>query len=164
MAGALLLVWGPATRRSPTGADMAIPAWLLGIFKPITELVDELHTSKEEKGQIEVALTGALTEAGVKILDYETKLAQAQSNIIIAEAQGQSWLQRNWRPVMMLTFGFIVLWNHALAPIFAWLFDAVLPELTLPGGLWTTIQIGIGGYIGGRSLEKITDSIMSRKK
>ena len=143
---------------------MAIPAWLAGLFKPVSDVIDELHTSKEEKGQIEVALTSAMTEAGVKILDYETKLAQAQSAIIIAEAQGQSWLQRNWRPVMMLTFGFIVLWNHAAAPIFAWAFGANLPPLSLPGGLWTTIQIGIGGYIGGRSLEKITDSIMKRKQ
>ena len=143
---------------------MPIPAWLAGLFKPVADIVDELHTSKEEKGQIEVALTGALTEAGVKILDYETKLAQAQSAIIIAEAQGQSWLQRNWRPVTMLTFVSVIAWNYIAAPLVAWAFGAILPVLELPGALWTTIQIGIGGYIGGRSLEKITDTIMTRKK
>lgn len=143
---------------------MALPAWLLGLFEPVANIIDELHTSKEEKGQIEIALTEALTGAGVKILDYETKLAEAQSKIIIAEAQGQSWLQRNWRPVTMLTFVSVIAWNYIAAPLVAWAFGASLPVLELPGPLWSTIQIGLGGYIGGRSVEKITETIMSRKK
>jgi len=143
---------------------MALPAWLLGLFEPVANLIDELHTSKEEKGQIEIALTGALTSAGMKILDYETKLAEAQSKIIIAEAQGQSWLQRNWRPLLMCNFGVIIFWNYAIVPVGTWAFGSALPPIDLPGDMWDVLKIGIGGYIGGRSLEKITDTIMSRKK
>jgi hypothetical protein len=142
-------------------------SWIAGLFKPVADLVDNLHTSKEEKGQIEVAITGALTEAGVKILDYETKLAEAQSNIIIAEAQGQSWLQRNWRPMMMCEFGIIIAWNIAVVPFASAVLGLVVPPVdtsAIPAELWMVIKIGVGGYIGGRSLEKITDTIMSRKR
>ena len=144
---------------------MALPAWLSGIFKPAFNLVDELVTSKEEKGQIEVALTGALTSAGVKIMETEQALAAAQASIIIAEAQGQSWLQRNWRPITMLSFVFVVVWNWVIVTIGSWAFDVPIPTLVppdLPSGLWSSIQIGIGGYIGGRSLEKVTATIMQR--
>ena len=34
-----------------------------------------------------------------------TTLVEAQSRIIIAEAQGGSWLQWNWRPSIMAIFG-----------------------------------------------------------
>lgn len=143
---------------------MAVPAWLLGLFQPVADLVDNLHTSKEEKLQIDLAMTGALSDAAQRVMEYETKLAEAQSKIIIAEAQGTSWLQRNWRPLTMLTFVFIIAWNYIVSPIFAWAFGAAIPVLTLPPGLWTTIQIGLGGYIAARSGEKITTAIVNRNK
>lgn len=144
---------------------MALPAWIGGIFKPVSDLVDELITSKEEKGQIEVALTQSLSAAGTKIMETEQALSAAQASIIIAEAEGQSWLQRNWRPITMLSFVFIVVWNWVIVTIGSWAFGVPIPELAppdLPAGLWSTIQIGIGGYIGSRGLEKITATIMQR--
>lgn len=141
---------------------MAVPAWLAGLFQPVADLIDNLHTSKEEKGQIELAMTGALSSAAEKVMEYETKLAEAQSKIIIAEAQGQSWLQRNWRPLTMLTFVFVIAWNYIASPLCAWAFGSTIPVLDLPGGLWTTIQLGLGGYIAARSGEKITTAIVNR--
>ena len=54
---------------------MAVPAWLLGLFQPVADLVDNLHTSKEEKLQIDLAMTGALSDAAQRVMEYETKLA-----------------------------------------------------------------------------------------
>lgn len=69
-------------------------------------------------------------------------------DIIKAEAQGESWLQRNWRPILMLTFaGLIVLrWLGISAPNI----DAAL-EMKL----FEIVQLGLGGYVIGRSAEKI---------
>lgn len=84
---------------------MEILSFISSIFKPAVDLVDELHTSDEEKGNIRNQL--AAIQAGVqdkiidleaKRLEYEKQLVDARSEVLKAEMQGQSWLQRNWRP------------------------------------------------------------------
>lgn len=76
---------------------------------------------------------------------------QAAVSVLVAEASG-NWLQRSWRPLMMLTFtGLIVArWLGWTAPNL----DAAEYE-----HLWSIVQLGIGGYVIGRSVEKITPAI-----
>ena len=87
------------------------------------------------------------------ILKYETDLVQAQASIVLAEAQGQSWLQRNWRPILMLTIVVIIANNYLLFP-YVQLFGGPTVLLELPESLWNLMQIGVGGYVVGRSAEK----------
>jgi len=87
-----------------------------------------------------------------KVLEYETKLMQNKADIVKAEAQGKSWLQRNWRPITMITFLVLVV------------FDCFgLLTFRLSGEAWTLLQIGLGGYVVGRSGEKIIDSMKNKK-
>ena len=77
------------------------------------------------------------------------ELQRLQTEIIVAEANG-NWLQRSWRPILMLCFGFIVMYVKFIAP----LFELPIPPLENEGVdllLW-----GIGGYVVGRSAEKIS--------
>lgn len=101
--------------------------------------IDNIVTSKEEKLKLYNEL--------VKIyMESSNKLIESSSQIIIAEANG-NWIQRSWRPILMLLFGVIVL-------------ISVFTETSLnqvPSDFWDLLQVGIGGYIGGRSLEKIAD-------
>src|SRR3972149_3398194 len=53
------------------------------------------------------AITGDLppekkAELQMKLAELDRAVMEAQSSVVIAEAQGQSWLQRNWRPLLML--------------------------------------------------------------
>ncbi len=83
-------------------------------------------------------------ELTTKVLDYESKLMGAQSSIIKAEATGHSWLQRNWRPITMITFlALVVLDSFGLL------------KFRLAEEAWLLLQIGLGGYVVGRSAEKI---------
>lgn len=93
-------------------------------------------------------------------LDYESTLVQAQAGNIQAEAKSDSWLASNWRPILMLTFTFIVAMNYAILPIVAW-FGVHQAPLVLPTDMWDLLKIGVGGYIVGRSGEKITRSLKS---
>lgn len=83
-------------------------------------------------------------EAGI-----EQALIQARGQVITAEAQGESWLQRNWRPLVMLWFAGLVggYWFGFTPPY--------LSEATV-SGLFDIVQYGLSGYIVGRSAEKIT--------
>ena len=122
---------------------MNILSFIGEIFKPAASLIDNLHTSTEEKLTLKNKLTVIQNEMHSKIIDYETKLLASQTAIITAEANGQSWIQRNWRPITMLTFLVLVVCDS-----FGWLANPLASEA------WTLLQIGLGGYVAGRSVEK----------
>ena len=131
---------------------------LAGAFEGILKGFDGLFTSDEER----LSAKGKIMELQGQVmgmsLDYESKLTEAKSNIIIAEAQGASWMQRNWRPTLMLTIVAIVANNYIVYPYLALLGLPAMP-LELPEELFTLMQIGVGGYIVGRSAEKIAKSV-----
>lgn len=95
---------------------------------------------------------------------HEESLAELEGRmkIVLAEAQGASWLQRNWRPVLMLTVVAIIANNYLLAPYVNALFGAnSVPVLALPERLWDLMTLGVGGYVVGRSAEKIVTTLKS---
>ena len=88
------------------------------------------------------------------LINAQSSLVDAQAKIIVAEAQGGSWIQRSWRPVTMLMFVAIIANNYILVP-YAVAFGANVPMLDIPPGMWSLLTVGIGGYIGGRTYEKV---------
>ena len=126
-----------------------ILGFLGAAIKPVTDLIDDLHTSDEEELQARNALTALENQMSAKLLEYESQLLASQSTIITAEAQGQSWLQRNWRPITMLTFLVLVVCD-----------SFGLLAFRLAEQAWTLLQIGLGGYVVGRSAEKIAPHVM----
>ena len=53
-----------------------------GFLKPVSKIVDDVVTSKEEKLLIKNALETIKNEMTVKMLEYESKLTQAQAEIV----------------------------------------------------------------------------------
>ena len=76
----------------------------------------------------------------------------ASSDIIKAEASSEHWLAAVWRPILMLTFGALI--------VARW-FGYAAPDLSEAEylKLWSIVELGIGGYVVGRSVEKIIPSI-----
>ena len=119
------------------------------VVKPITGLIDKIHTSDEEKLELQKDIKKIEAELSFKLLDYQKELTQAQSKIITAEAQGESWLQRNWRPIVMLTLvGLVVSYFFGLAP------EYLINNPDIVEELFSIVKIGLGGYVIGRSAEK----------
>jgi Holin of 3TMs, for gene-transfer release len=77
----------------------------------------------------------------------DTDVFKAQAAIVAAEAGGTG-IKAWWRPVTMLTFVAIVVARFLG-------FDAHAMTPADYEKLWTLIQIGLGGYVGGRSVEKV---------
>lgn len=96
-------------------------------------------------------------EAQLKLLDIqqngELKLIEQQASVIIAEAKSESWLARNWRPVTMLTFVSIIANNYIIAP-YLHAFGATNVILDIPPKMWGLMELGLGGYVVGRTVEK----------
>lgn len=130
-----------------------ILGFVSGIIKPVTDLVDDLVTTDEERENIKLKLKNIENKFRADAMQYEAKIVQAQADIVKAEVQGKSWMQRNWRPILMLSIVTIIVNNYILFPYLGTI--TPLKALDLPAGLWTLMSVGVGGYVGGRSLEKI---------
>lgn len=133
-----------------------------GIFKPAADLVDNLHTSEEEKlllknklQDIKNEVTQKQLELLGKQMDLERQLVDAQTAIITTETKSDSWISRNWRPITMLTFIAIIV-CHSLG----W----ITLEEKFADKFMLLVQIGLGGYVVGRSAEKAAPAIANAIK
>ena len=103
----------------------------------------------------------AAAEAKLKLLEMaqagELADLAARAEIVKTEAASEHWLAANWRPLLMLTFGGLI-----VARWFGW----AAPNLGEAEyiKLWSIVEIGIGGYVVGRSVEKIVPSIADALK
>lgn len=88
-----------------------------------------------------------------KLIDLEMAKLDAQAKIIVSESEGSSWLQRSWRPITMLTFLCLVVGHF---------FGLEGPNFGADdsANLFSLIEIGLGGYVIGRTAEKIAPSVV----
>jgi hypothetical protein len=84
-----------------------------------------------------------------KLIDTYIEIEKLKASVIEAEMSG-NWLQRSWRPILMMSLVVIVVNNYILFPYF----PDTLMMLDLPDELWNLLTIGVGGYVAGRSIEK----------
>lgn len=115
------------------------------VVSAVGEVIDRLTLPAREKRQLESDLLQVLAE-------WEQTRIAAQSAVLVEEARG-SWLQRSWRPLVMLVFAVIVLVGTF----------TTLPILDDTSRFWNLLEIGLGGYVVGRGSEKIAGAIFSRK-
>ena len=118
------------------------------VFTPLATLIDDLHTSDEERDAARIAMVVAQNQAFALTLDLEHEKLAARASLIAAEIGGQSWLQRNWRPITMLSFLVLVILDAFGLLVFR-----------LSDEAWLLLQIGLGGYVVGRSAEKMLPAI-----
>ena len=113
------------------------------LVKGVGGVIDNLHTSKEEK---------LAAEAKIKelIADYETKMEANITDRWKADMNSDSWLSKNVRPMILI---FLVVSTVLMIFIDAGTIQFVVEEK------WTDLLqlvliTVIGAYFGGRSFEK----------
>ena len=83
-------------------------------------------------------------------------IEQAGADIVKAEAQSENWLASAWRPITMLTFVALI-----VARWLGWSAPGITEAEVLK--LWDIVQLGLGGYVIGRTAEKIVPAVMGRR-
>ena len=93
------------------------------------------------------------------VMQHANQIEQAAAEVVKAEAASSHWLAANWRPLTMLTFVGLV-----VARWMGWTAPGMTESEYL--SIYDLIKIGIGGYVVGRSAEKIVPAITEamRKK
>jgi len=124
---------------------------LLGAIGPIAKLIaktiDKAVPDKDLKEKLKHNINTQLLNAGSEEM-------KAASKIILAEASSSSWLTNSWRPALMWICIIVVFNNFILMPFINIIFGTSL-ILEIPDPMWNLLTIGVGGYIAGRSAEKV---------
>jgi len=124
---------------------------LIPVLAPIIgKVVGNLFPDPEQQAK-------AQHEMMLELMKHQSQIETAAASIIQAEAASQHWLAANWRPITMLVFlGLIVArWFGWAAPNLA---EAEYIKL------WSIVEFGLGGYVVGRSVEKIAPGIADALK
>ena len=119
---------------------------LTNLAGEIGRIVNDLAISSKEKKALETSVVKSVVE----YLDEEVK---GRLSIVESESRG-IWLQRAWRPIVMLVFTFIILLGVFVD----------LPLLKDSSQFWDLLELGLGGYVIGRSAEKITGGWFKMRK
>lgn len=123
-------------------------AKIVGCFKvdPTVALEKQAEITKiqlELQSKVEDAVSNEITQAG---------------EIIKAEANSQSWLPRNVRPLLLLLWGLAITFNAIIPTIARFWIPDLPPPVPLDPWVYKLTAIGFTGYVTARTWEKVTDS------
>ena len=130
----------------------AVGSLVKGVFSGI----DSIHTSEDEKLAAKAIILNAEASFRVEMANLSVQIVQAQAEIIKTEANSKHKLAAIWRPILMLAFGFTILYS-AIAPAFG---APPVDMSGVPDRMWSLMTVGVGGYVGGRTIEKIAPQIV----
>ena len=123
---------------------------LIPILTPIIkDLVKRLIPDGDKSVEVE-------KEIKLALLEHTDSLEALRGKIVLEEAKSSSWLTATWRPLLMMVIVAIIFLNYLLLPGLA-MATGINHTMSLPVELWNLLQIGVGGYIVGRSGEKMVD-------
>lgn len=90
----------------------------------------------------------AEAEISMALMQRAQEIENAAASVVKAEAESEHWLTATWRPIVMLVLTSLIVarWLGYSAP-------GISEAEALK--LWSIVEIGLGGYVIGRSAEKI---------
>lgn len=127
---------------------MGLFDWIGGIFKPASELIDNIHTSEEEKLELKNTLEGIREKTYSKVLSIEMAMIEARKEISVAESNSQHVITAIWRPIASCSLVILVC-------------IGTLGYANLTSEFYDFAKAFLGIYIGGRSLEKAAKIVKS---
>jgi hypothetical protein len=119
------------------------------LFNTIDKAVPDKDLQEKLKAQLQTQL-----------LQSNTQELQAAAKIIEAEAKA-GWFASSWRPLLMYVLIFILVWNYVIGPVIK-VFTGAVISFELPGDVWTLLNVGLGGYVVGRSAESVARTMANR--
>ena len=124
---------------------------ILDLLNPVKDIVDLVNSvigkfvaDPNERLALQQKLLDSNAALQMKALDLENERLTAQAQIITAEATSTSWLEKDWRPILMLFFAVVV--GFAIFNSGHDLVGRVI-DTSYVSDAMTIVKIGVGGYI-----------------
>jgi hypothetical protein len=125
-----------------------------GLGTAVDKVLGRFFEDKDKAAQ-------AAHELRLAMMEHEQTAQQVARDVVVAEAKSEHWITSAWRPLVMLMFAVMIGNNYILAPYL----DAILGTsimFDMPDQAWGLLSVGLGGYVVGRSAEKVAGEL--RKK
>lgn len=128
---------------------MAIPILDIGLT-----LINKLFPDPAAKQAAQLELLKLQSNGQLEQLKADVQVVLAAAENVRADSTSGNWLASSWRPLTMLTFTALIVarWLGWSAPLIT---DAEILKL------WDIVEFGLGGYVVGRSAEKILPQVTS---
>jgi hypothetical protein len=120
------------------------------LFSTVDKAIPDKDLAEKLKAQL-----------NTELLKSSTEQIKAAASIVEAEAKS-GWFSASWRPLLMYVLIFILVWNYIIGPVIKMMLGTVI-TFELPGDVWTLLQIGLGGYVVGRSGESIARTLANKQ-
>ncbi len=119
------------------------PALLAPVAEIGSKLIDRFFPDKSEEDRRQLSMFLEVYNGQMKVLQ--------------ADAASQHWLAANWRPILFLTFGWLIVsrWYGWTAPKLS---EAEYLKL------WDIMQFALTGGVIGRTIEKVAPMIADMNK
>lgn len=137
------------------------------IVSGISSLLGEVTLDKDKAKELEFKAKQLEAQILSEHTKAITKITEEQSSIIKGEMTNGSG---QWRPRLMNLFMGMIAVHFLLAqviPYFVFMFDfnVILPEVPkMDDRVMDLLEMGLGGYIGARSLEKVAITVADKFK
>ena len=141
---------------------------IANLISKVGGVVDVLSTSDHERLKAKAELEKIQTEAEKSLNEHMNVVVNAQKETLLAELKSEDRFVRWWRPMLMWVIIFMLTYNYIileLLRLFQVVFDMsfFLPqEIHFPKEVFTILQLSVGGYVVGRSGEKIANKILKK--
>jgi hypothetical protein len=122
------------------------------VFDVGGKLIDRLWPDPTQRDAAKLKLMELQQSGALAQLAAETDLQKAAADIVKTEAASSNFLTASWRPITMLVFVVLI-----TARWFGWAAPNLQEQEYLK--LWDIVQVGLGGYVIGRSVEKIVPNV-----
>jgi hypothetical protein len=119
------------------------------LFSTVDKAIPDKDLAEKLKAQL-----------NTQLLQSSTEEIKAAASIVEAEAKSH-WFVSSWRPLLMYVLIFILVWNYVVGPVIR-VFTGTVITFELPGDVWTLLNIGLGGYVVGRSGESIARTLAKK--
>lgn len=127
-----------------------------GLVGAIGGVIDNLHTSDEEKMAANLQIAALAADTELKMTQELTKELEAKERVIVAELQqGDNYTKRARPTVVYVGLGAFIL-NYVLIPNIAIAFGTVLIPVEFPVEFWAGWSGIVMTWTIGRSMEKRT--------
>jgi predicted MFS family arabinose efflux permease len=125
-----------------------------GLGKAVDSVLGRFFEDKDKAA-------AAAQELRLAMLEHEQTAQQVARDVVVAEAKSEHWITSAWRPIVMLMFAVMIGNNFIIAPYLDAFFGTSV-MFDMPDQAWGLLSVGLGGYVVGRSAEKVAREV--RKK
>src|SRR6056297_1396766 len=125
-----------------------------GLGKAVDNVLGRFFEDKDQAAQ-------AAQELRLAMLEHEQTAQQVARDVVVSEAKSEHWITSAWLPLVMIMFAVMIGNNYIIAPYLDAIFGTSV-MFDMPEQAWSLLSVGLGGYVLGRSGEKIAGEL--RKK